>query len=123
MPSNVQNVQGANPNSVVIARVSAEQFPQVIIGHVWRYLANSTKDGRVGMFSTRRPDVPLGTPASFGDRIFLVTGMVLNMEDNPPTPYQVDLELLQNNTVLARLQVEGGQGTIGTDDEPIPRLT
>lgn len=100
-------------------RISADEYPQAITGVVWRYLADKTADGKAGSFNFEISDVPLGMLEAVNKKLFLVQGVILAHNDNPPTPYQVVVTVLQESQVLNQeIPEDGGEGFLSDKDMP-----
>jgi|GEM_PF-3109153 len=103
----------------IALRVASPDFPQIVAGRVWRYNADMTPDGSAGTFNSDAPDVPLGAPGPMAGKYFLVQGVVLHQNDDPPTQYQVVVSVMQGENVLHReVPAHNGSGEIGGADIP-----
>lgn len=99
--------------------VTAPKFPQSIGGVVWRYNADKTFDLKAGLFTTTASEIPLGAPSLVDNKFFLIEGGVLHHNDDPPTPYQVVVSVVQNGKILhQQVPPENGSGKIGNKDVP-----
>jgi hypothetical protein len=85
---------------LVAAEISCPNFPQSVVGIIWRYNQDQSIDQRVGDFTTHLPKVILGNQANIENKIFLIEGAVLQQNDNPPTPYQVVISIFQNGILI-----------------------
>ena len=111
------NISAAGGN--VTATVSCPKYPQSVVGVIWRYNADQSFDKQVGSFKTNEPDVDLGPPAEINGKFFLVEGSVLNQNDNPPTPYEVNVTISQDgNQLSGEVPADGGSGNISDKDIP-----
>jgi hypothetical protein len=116
---NIPEVHAAATDVPVRVMVDAHKFPQSVAGIVWRYRPDETPDGKLGLFSSEIEELPLGAPSRVKDCFFRVAGTVLQLGDDPPTPYAVQVEVKQGDTVLHQeVPPKGGSGTIGTQDRP-----
>lgn len=100
----------------ITVNINADRFPQSVAGNVWRYKADKTKDGKAGIFNSHVHDVQLGGPTDINQKFFLVRVRVIAQNDDPPTPYQVVISVLQNGVVITSEIPEGGSGRLGKDD-------
>ncbi len=101
----------------VTAKVSCPRFPQTIVGVIWRYNPDETFDFRCGTFQTDSQIVSLGTVTDTDGKLFLIEGAVLNQNDNPPTPYEIVVEIFQDGNLLnTEVPTDGGKGNIGDKD-------
>ena len=107
------------PDGPLSVELFAPHFPQTPAGVLWRYDSAQQPEGKAGEFSPGVPSVSLGSPASVAGKYFLLEGVVLNQGDNPPTPYQVQVSILQAGVpVHQEVPPDGGSGQIGTADVP-----
>jgi hypothetical protein len=102
----------------VTVKLEAREFPQSVVGILWRYAADKTPEGKAGEMTSQIQTVPLGSPASNSGKLYLLEGAVLNQNDNPPTPYQVVVAIRQNDVVVHEEVPEDGSGQIGKADVP-----
>lgn len=69
-------------------------------------------------FSTAKPESVLGKPAAIDQHYYVVNGAVLNQNDDPPTQYQVQIEIWQDGKRLELvLKPESGPGLISDSDQ------
>lgn len=116
---NIATVKTTGSGGPITAKVAVPQFPQSSAGVIWRYNTDQTFDTRVGIFTTEIQEVPLGAPESISGKHFLVEGAVLHHNDNPPSPYQVVVAILQGGKeVHKEVPPEGGTGQIGDKNVP-----
>jgi hypothetical protein len=98
-------------------KVSCPNYPQSISGQTWEYTGPGTSPVNNFPFSTAHPDNILGKPAATDKHLYLVDGAVLNQNDNPPTQYQVQIEITQDGKQLALvLQPPNAPGQISNAD-------
>ena len=119
MALNIKVIKIPLADKAVTVKISADRYPQAITGVVWRYLEDKTPDGKAGRFNFEIPEVPLGSPEFVNKKLFLVQGVVLAQNDNPPTPYQVVVTVLQGDKDLSEeVPEDSGEGFIGSEDIP-----
>jgi len=117
--SDVAVVGARAANGPVSVEVSAPTTPHNVTGIVWRYDPQKQPKGAAGEFSHKVPTVPLGAVSSIHDNFYLIEGVVLNMNDNPPVHYQVVVSVLQQGaTIHQQVPTNGGAGEIGSADVP-----
>jgi hypothetical protein len=109
-------IQISKTDSPVIVNVSCPSFPQSIVGIIYRYAADQTKEGQVGQFRTAAPNVTLGNPSDIDGKLFSVLTQVLPFNDDPPSPYEIVVTVSQEGKQLSsEVPVDNGSGTISTD--------
>jgi hypothetical protein len=94
--------------------------PQLIYGRVWRYLENGSADGFVGKVSSlpAQSTCVMGNHGACRNRKFLVAGVVVAQDDNPPSPYHVVATVRQGGNILVGPEdVEGARGTVGSKNQ------
>ena len=125
MSNDISKIKILLPNEPVKIKISAEEYPQAIVGKVWRYLPDKSPDGAAGKFNMNITEIPLGLPNSVNGKFFLVQGVVLAQNDDPPTQYNVVVAVLQGSQILHQeVPKQGGSGHISNQDVPfIYRLT
>lgn len=100
----------------VTVNVSCPRFPQSIVGIVYRYGANGSKEGAVGSFDTANPDVILGAPSEITNKSFGVLSQVLPFNDDPPTPYEIVVTVSQDgDTLSSEVPADNGSGKVSTE--------
>jgi hypothetical protein len=109
-------VINVSANGVISVKIDADKFPQSVAGNVWRYLPTKEKDGKAGFFNSHIKEIPLGAPADINEKFFLLRAVVISQNDNPPTPYQLIVSVLQNGQELAKEVPENGSGPLGKED-------
>ncbi|HET7463867.1 MAG TPA: hypothetical protein VFJ82_21605 [Longimicrobium sp.] len=102
----------------VSVRVTDPTHPQSVAGVVWVYDSEQNPKGSAGQFGTDGPEVILGSAASIGGFFFQAEGAVLAQGDDPPSPYQVVITVLQDETALHRETPPNGTGTVGDANQP-----
>lgn len=119
MSLDIRNIKMPLLSEPVTLKITAEEYPQAIVGKVWRYLSDKSPDGAAGNFKMGISKIPLGMPNSVDRKFFLIQGVVLAQNDTPPTPYSVAVTLLQGNQILHQeIPKEGGSGHISDKDIP-----
>ena len=102
---------------IVYAMVKDQDYPQSITGIIWRYDTNKQPDGKAGSFNSSIGTLPLGTPSECDKNFFLVDGIVIHQNDDPPTPYQITVAILQDEKELLKMVAEdNGTGQLGKDN-------
>ncbi len=120
MAVDIRKIKMTSATQPVRVKVTAEEYPQAIVGKVWRYTANKAADGSAGAFRTKVTEVPLGTPDALATRLFLIQGVVLSMSDAIPTPYKIVVRVWQGTQELhCEIPEENGSGHIYDKDVPI----
>lgn len=100
----------------VIVNVSCPKYPQSVVGMIYKYGSDQTKEGQVGQFKTSSPNVPIGSPSAIDSKIFAVLSEVLPYNDDPPSPYEIQITISQDaNQLLSVVPEDNGSGTISTD--------
>jgi hypothetical protein len=112
----VTKIKVEKQNGPVSIIIDASRFPQSVAGIVWRYLKDKKKDGKAGIFNSQVYEVPLGNPSAIDEKYFLVQGVVIHQNDDPPTPYKVKLQVTQNDEVLFEEVPDKWSGQIGDKD-------
>jgi hypothetical protein len=111
----IRPTAGGGPLAVTVA---SPRFPQNVSGVLWRFDRAQQPDGQAGSFGPGSQTVSLGTPGEAGGRFFMIEGAVLHQNDNPPTPYEVEVTVSQNGVPLTReVPAEGGSGMIGSENQ------
>ena len=119
MAVDIRNIKMASATQPVYVKVTAEEYPQAIVGKVWRYTAKKVADGSAGAFRTEATEVPLGTPDALATKLFLIQGVVLSMSDAIPTPYKVVVRVCQGTQELhCEIPEVNGSGHIYDKDVP-----
>jgi hypothetical protein len=117
--ADLTTIQARSSGGPLSVTVASPRFPQNVSGVLWRYDASQQPEGEAGRFGPGAETVALGMPASVAGKLFMIEGAVLHQNDNPPTPYEVEVTVSQNGTVLARqVPAEGGSGQIGGENQP-----
>jgi hypothetical protein len=98
--------------TVRVEDVSAS--PQSLVAVVSQFAATGERERVVGEIRRTRPAVELGTPAAIAGKTFVVDGFVVPFMDDPPTPYRVEVTVLQDGQERHQeVPPDGGEGTIG----------
>lgn len=119
MAVDIRRIKMASATQPVYVKIAAEEYPQAIVGKVWRYTADKAADGSAGVFRTEATEVPLGAPDAVETRLFLVQGVVLSMRDAIPTPYKVVVRVYQGTQELhCEIPEDNGLGHIYDEDVP-----
>lgn len=106
----------AGPLSV---ELSCPLYPQSVAGVLWRYDANKAPEGKAGAFTPDLSTVPIGSPSSNRDKLYLLEGAVLHHSDPQPTPYQVVVSLLATGKAIhSEVPSQNGTGQIQNEDLP-----
>ena len=109
-------IQISKTGGPVIVNVSCPRFPQSIVGIIYKYAADQTKEGQVGQFRTAAPNVMLGNPSDIDQKLFSVLAQVLPFNDDPPSPYEIVITVSQGGKQLSsEVPDDNGSGTISTD--------
>jgi len=117
MPVTMRAIKMMNIEAPIVLKIAAEKFPQAIVGKIWRYLSDRTPNGDAGRFQTDVDKIELGAPAALDGKLFLVEGVVLHQNDNPPTSYEVMVTVQQGNFILHQeVPQEQGSGRISNQD-------
>lgn len=114
----IPSISARPGGGAVSVRVTDPTHPQSVTGVIWRYDAEQKPDGTAGQFGTDQPEVILGSAASVGGFFFQAEGAVLAQGDDPPSPYQVVISVLQDGAVLHRETPPNGAGTVGDTNQP-----
>ncbi|MES2651067.1 MAG: hypothetical protein V4663_04970 [Bacteroidota bacterium] len=104
-------------NGNLIARITCPKSPQVYVGLIWRYLADETLDKKCGAYRNSQPDVLLGSAIDVKDKLFLVQGVVIHHNEQLPSPYEIEVTILQDGVELSNeVPSDGGKGSLSTKD-------
>jgi len=101
----------------VTLRVAEQKHPQSVVAAVWRFNGPTRREGLAGEVTRERPEIPLGAPTSIAGKGFVVDGFVIPFMDDPPSPYQVVVTVLQGGTPLHQaVPADHGAGSIGDEE-------
>ena len=101
----------------VTAKISSKISPQVYAGVIWRYKEDETFEQRCGQYQHDQQEVSLGTAAEAANKLFLVEGVLINQNDNPPVAYKMEVSIMQDGNVLkTEVPTDGGSGNISDKD-------
>ncbi|GAA3950245.1 hypothetical protein GCM10022246_01000 [Pedobacter ginsengiterrae] len=104
-------LNGKNGN--VTARITCPRSPQVYLGMVWRYNSDESPDIKSGNYTNDEPDVPLGKAAELDGKLFLIEGVIINHNDPLPSPYEIEVTILQDGRMLKNeVPSDGGKGSL-----------
>ena|SRR5215218_4669208 len=119
MSDSVDEVTVRASGGAIRVRVTIPKTPHNLAAVLWRYDSNKqpVSNQPSGEFSRKDPEVPIGSASSVRDNFFLIEGAVLHNSDNPPVQYQVEVAILQGQTVLHEQVPEGGSGQISDSDK------
>ena len=115
MPT-IDEVKVADGDQALAITVVADTTPQSAPAVLWRYTPQKKPDGRVGDFRTGAPTISIATPSQLRDYYFLVEGAVLSQDDDPPTHYEVRMQMKQGSSLLLDKVIASGD--IGKEDIP-----
>jgi hypothetical protein len=119
MPNTVRPIQVSSAGGAVSVRVADMRHPQAIEARVYRFANASTNEGLAGRITEGMSEVLLGSPAAINGKFFLVDGNVVPFGDDPPTPFQVVVTVLQGgHEIDSAVPGDNGSGSIGKD--PVP---
>jgi hypothetical protein len=116
MPLTIRPVRIPAGGGPVSLRVADTRHPQAIEARVHRFANMTTHEAVVGSITEGVDLVPLGAPSVIDGKIFVVDGFVVPFGDDPPTPYQVVVTVLQGGQEVDQAVPEdNGSGKIGRD--------
>jgi len=113
----IPSISARPGGGAVSVRVSDPTHPQSVAGVIWRYDSGQNPNGSAGKFGSDESEVVLGSAASVDGFFFQAEGAVLAQGDDPPSPYQVVVTVLQDGAELHRDTPENGTGTVGDADQ------
>jgi hypothetical protein len=100
-------------------KVWCPDYPQSISGDTEEYVVLSNLPVNAYPFSTANPETVLGKPNKVDQHYYMVNGAVLNQNDDPPTQYQVHIEIWQDGKQIDLvLDPEDGPGQISDTGMP-----
>jgi hypothetical protein len=114
---NITTISVRAADGPLTVEISAPLYPQALAGVLWRYTPAKQPDGKAGQFTPQVSTVPLGPVTSNHGKFFMLEGVVLHQNDNPPTPYQAVITISQLGKVVSQeVPSDGGSGQIGSED-------
>ena len=117
MSTKTINISATGGN--IVAKINCPKYPQIVAGVIWRYNEDQSFDKQAGVFNSDEPDVDLGSPSDVNGKYFLVEGSVLNQNDDPPTQFEVNVAIAQeDNQLTNEVPKDGGSGKISNKDIP-----
>lgn len=112
-------VKISKTGGAVTLKVWCPNYPQSISGDTEEYVVLSDLPVNAYPFSTAQPVSTLGNPAKIDQHYYAVDGSVLNQDDDPPTLYEVQIEIWQDGKQLdLALKPDSGPGQISDTDMP-----
>lgn len=119
MANDISVIEVPSASGPLTVELSSPLYPQSVAGVLWRYDANKKPEGKAGAFTPKLSTVPIGSPASNRDKLYLLEGAVLHHSDPQPTPYQVVVSLLATGRAIhTEVPSENGTGQIKDQDVP-----
>ncbi len=101
----------------VTAKIKSKISPQVYTGVIWRYKEDETFEQRCGQYDHDQQEVLLGNSSEVADKLFLVEGVLINHNDNPPMKYNMEVSIIQDGNVVSKeTPAENGSGKISDKD-------
>jgi hypothetical protein len=95
-----RNIRVARDGGTLAIRLSTPRYPHQAVGILWRFSAQDVFEAKVGRLSPSVAILTIGSPAANEGKRFLIEGAVASMNDDPPTPYEVQVAVLQDSKIV-----------------------